>query len=129
MEEIKEKSPEQEPIVNLGERFEEEMIDEMIKEANNTQTQCPDIPPLLGIDTPESAEPQISQNQLITQNVDGDEAAQIAEEMEVAEEEVSPLVSDAIKTCFDQLWEQGFHIPVNIKTTRRHMDPFIALQM
>ena len=84
----------------------------MIWEANAEQKQEPDIPPLLGLDTPEV--PQLNAS-LVPQHVDEDEAAWIAEEVEVAEEEVYPPVSDAIKTCFNQLWEQGIRGPENIK--------------
>ena len=112
--EVQEEEPE--PIIDLNQDFEEQLIDDMIREAE-PQLQPSNEPPLLPLEPNLQEQQQPGPSGIVsvsTSSGDEDEDAWLVQEVEVAEEEVGPPVSEAIRQCFDSLWDQGVTNPENL---------------
>ena len=103
---------EPEPIINLNQDFEEQLFDDMIREAE-LQLQPSNEPPLRPLEPNLEEDQEPGPSGIAPPSVssgDDDEDAWLVQEVEVAEEEVGPPVSETIRQSFDSLWDQGVTI-------------------
>ena len=109
----------EEPVLDVIQDLEEEMIDNMIRDAE-PQLLPSSEPPLLPLEPQLEDQPeQPGPSQPILASGDEEEDAWLVQEVEVPEEEVGPPVTESIRQCFDQLWDQGISNAehLNIKDT------------